>query len=49
MICGILHIPQEKWFYLGCPTENCSISIIIVNKKKKFYPEEGLPGYNINT
>ena len=28
IICGILHVPQCKRFYLGAPLENCSISII---------------------
>jgi len=36
IICGVLNIPQQKRFYLGCPFVNCSINIII-NKEKNFF------------
>ncbi|MDD3212140.1 MAG: histidine phosphatase family protein [Eubacteriales bacterium] len=33
IVCGILGIPQQKRFYFGSPTENCSISIIMQNEQ----------------
>jgi broad specificity phosphatase PhoE len=37
LIAGLLHMGQEKRFYLGKPLENCSICLIKYDKKDKAF------------